>query len=307
MKRIIQAASLLLTMLLAGCGTFWAGHAVEQQRHGTSSSLVDYLYPDGEMPPEYTEQLPYLELPLRVGIAFVPSDNQADLSAVTKQELLTRVASAFEGRPFVSDIAIISDVYLRSARGLIGMRQVARMHDVDVMALVSYDQLSISGERDSAVLYWTIVGAFVVKGNTNEVQTMVDTAVFDTSSGRLLLRAPGLHSGDANTTMIDNARDLRKLQHAGFSDATDAMIANLGDELESFRNDVKQGERAQVAWTNGGGGSSGILLVALLMFLLSLRRIVAREHDQLSVSSRIPIQSGDVGPASTKHCHWLQH
>jgi hypothetical protein len=29
------------------------------------------------------------------------------------------------------------------------------MHDVDVMALVSYDQLSISGERDSAILYWT--------------------------------------------------------------------------------------------------------------------------------------------------------
>ena len=59
-----------VALLLSGCSTLWdwsGGH-----RNGTSSSLVDYLYPDGEVPPDVQDTIPYLELPLRVGIAFVP-------------------------------------------------------------------------------------------------------------------------------------------------------------------------------------------------------------------------------------------
>ncbi|MEQ1704159.1 MAG: Ig-like domain repeat protein, partial [Ilumatobacteraceae bacterium] len=55
-------------------------------------------------------------------------------------------------------------------------------YGLDVIALVSYDQVAHSAETTSSFLYWTIVGAYVVKGNKNDVQTFVDTAVFPTFS-----------------------------------------------------------------------------------------------------------------------------
>ena len=69
--------SLVLTafivLLLAGCSSFW--NIDGATRSGVSSSLVDYLYPAGEVPPAVEDSVPYLELPLRVGIAFVPNQS----------------------------------------------------------------------------------------------------------------------------------------------------------------------------------------------------------------------------------------
>lgn len=269
--RIIGTA--LVAALLAGCMSMWTG-GFERSREGASSSLVDFLYPDGQRPPEVGDSLPQLELPIRVGIAFVPSNSPLDPPAAEKQLLLEKVAEAFRDRSYVQSIEAIPDSYLRSARGVLGMQQVAGMYDVDAMALVSYDQIAFSGERDSALLYWTIVGALVVKGNTNEVQTMIDTAVFDVATARLLFRAPGVHRQQENTTLIDSERDLRKLRLEGFGAATDDMIVNLDAELNTFREGVESGERAQVAWREGeaSGGASDLLWLGLLLAAVLRRR-----------------------------------
>lgn len=269
MLKRIPVLVLCLSML-AGCTTFWLGGGYEKIREGSSSSLVDFLYPDGTIPPETGDDLPYLQLPVRVGIAFVPSNNREDVSAVEKAELLERVATAFRDRDYVRSIETIPDTYLRSARGVQGMRQVAALHDVDVMALVSYDQISFSSERDSALLYWTIVGALAVKGNNNEVQTMIDTAVFDVTTARLLFRAPGTSTDQRNATLVDNARDLRRLRSAGFLAATDDMILNLEEELTGFRAAIERGERATYAWDGGYGGGSLSWQFLMLMALLVL-------------------------------------
>ena len=174
MKHQILVAALLLA-LLSGCASFWMGPGYEKTREGASSSLVDFLYPEGEIPPAVDSNLPYLSLPIRVGIAFVPTPGREDISAAEKLELTEHVADAFRDRDYVQSIETIPDAYMKSARGVNGLKQVAALYGVDIMALVSYDQMSFSGERDSALLYWTIVGALVVKGNTNEVQTMIDT------------------------------------------------------------------------------------------------------------------------------------
>lgn len=268
----------LIFALIAGCTSLWMGPGYEKTREGASSSLVDFLYPNGEEPPAVDERLPYLNLPLRVGIAFVPSQNSDDISAAEKQDLMEHVADAFRDRDYVQSIDAIPDTYMRSARGVQGMRQVAALYGVDVMALVSYDQISFSGERDSALLYWTIVGALVVKGNTNEVQTMIDTAVFDVKTAKLLFRAPGTHNNQRNTTLMDNKEDLRKLRSAGFLVATDDMIVNLDKELEGFREQVQSGQRAQVEWRPGSGGGGGIAwpLVALLIFVGVSRDVCCR-------------------------------
>ncbi|MDH3613238.1 MAG: rhombotarget lipoprotein [Gammaproteobacteria bacterium] len=277
MKYRILTAALILA-LFAGCTSLWMGPGYEKTREGASSSLVDFLYPKGETPPAVDDRLPYLALPLRVGIAFVPSLNSEDISAAEKQDLMEHVADAFRDRDYVQSIEAIPDSYMRSARGVQGMRQVAALYGVDVMALVSYDQISFSGERDSALLYWTIVGALVVKGNTNEVQTMIDTAVFDVETAKLLFRAPGTHHEQRNTTLMDNKQDLRKLRSAGFVAATDNMIVNLDQELETFREEVESGTRAQAEWRpgSGGGGSTALPLLTLLLLVAAGRNADCR-------------------------------
>ena len=265
-KRLCLLA--LLLPFLSSCSTLWLGANNETVRQGASSSLVDFLYPDGEIPPAVSAQLPHLTLPLRVGIAFVPSQNREDISATEKQELLERVANSFRDRPYVQSIDAIPDNYMRSARGVQGMRQVAAMYGVDIMALVSYDQISFSSERDSALLYWTIVGALVVKGNSNEVQTMIDTAVFDVSTSKLLFRAPGTDQARDYATLMEAGKELRQLRSAGFVAATDDMIVNLNRELDGFKEAVEKGERAEVEWRPGAaGGGSGSLALPLLVLL----------------------------------------
>jgi rhombotail lipoprotein len=266
MKTRLLLAMLVLP-LIASCASLWHGGGYEKTRQGASSSLVDYLYPEGEVPPPVDENLPILQPPLRVGIAFVPSQNPTDLSAAEKEQLLEHVADAFRDRDYVKSIDVIPDTYMRSSRGIHGMQQVAALYGEDVMALVSYDQLSFSGEKGSALLYWTIIGAVTVKGNTNEVQTMIDTAVFDVPTAKLLFRAPGMHTGQGTSTFVSSERDLRELRSAGFVAAADDMIGNLDAELEKFREATKGGERAQVQWKQGSGGGGGGFALPLLLLL----------------------------------------
>ena len=258
---------LILTLPLAGgCSTLFGGG--ETTRTGESSSLVDYLYPNGEIPAEADPTLPVLDLPLRVGIAFVPGRGQSEFSASEKELLLEQVAGAFRGRDYVRSIETIPEQYLRTARGVVGMQQVAAMHGIDVMALVSYDQITFASERDSALLYWTIVGTALIKGNSNEVHTLIDTAVFDVTSAKLLFRAPGVHSQQRNSTLFDRAREQRELQSESIAAANADMIANLDAELGNFEERVREGEAvAAVNWENGGGGSTAIIF---LLFLLAI-------------------------------------
>ncbi len=276
MNRVIRiAVSLSLLVSLSACETLFSGGNYEKKRQGASSSLVDFLYPAGGVPAQTPEGLPHLNLPLRVGIAFVPSYHYDALSETTRTALLDRVAAAFADRPYISAIETIPESYLKSTRGVLGMQQVARLFSVDAIALVSYDQLSVLAERDSALLYWTVVGAMVVKGNSSEVQTFIDTAVFDVNTARLLFRAPGTHVQQKNSNLLDADKDLRALQTDGFAAANEQMIVNLNHELETFRTAVKNGERAQVAWRSGsfGGGSNSAALLLLFAAALFARWI----------------------------------
>ena len=119
-KRIIMAA--LLLPFLTACSSFWMAGNHEKTREGASSSLVDFLYPRGQVPPELPDRMPHLKLPLRVGIAFVPSNSRSDITATEKQELLEQAASAFRDRPYVQSIDAIPETYMRSARGITGMQ-----------------------------------------------------------------------------------------------------------------------------------------------------------------------------------------
>ena len=157
------------------------------------------------------------------------------------------------------------------------MQQVARLYAVDVMALVSYDQLAVTGDNKLALTYWTIVGAYVIKGTENQTQTFVDTAVFDVASRKLLFRAPGVDSRERASTAIDAAEVSRTVRAESFSAAMANMTTNLAAELDRFEQRLKdEPEIAAVEWKAGSGGGGGAidpaLLLLLAIFLASGRR-----------------------------------
>ena len=269
---------IVLSALLAGCSALW--HGQPGSRSGISSSLVDYLYPKGEVPPDFEAQIPRLNLPLRVGLAFVPTTGGATpgLSEATKSELLDRVRLAFEGREYIQHIEVIPDTYLRSSKGFNGMQQVARLFGVDVMALVSYDQVAATDDTRASLLYWTIVGAYVIKGTENEVQTFVDTAVFDVASRKLLFRAPGIDKLESKSTFVESPENLRKSRELSFAGAMTTMTTNLSSELDEFEKKLEDDPTlAQVAWEDGrgGGGATSLIWLVLIAVRLTRRRTLS--------------------------------
>jgi len=263
---------LLPFLLIGGCSSF--ADLGGESRRGVSSSLVDYLYPKGQVPPDVQDTIPYLELPLRVGIAFVPTQaGGSTISEATKIQLLENVKAQFADRPYIEYIEVIPDTYLRSSNGITGMQQVARLYGVKAMALVSYDQVAMTEDNPSSFLYWTIVGAYTIKATSNEVQTFVDTAVFDVTTARLLFRAPGLDKMSDRSTLIESSEVVRKTRDASFAAAMEAMTKNLATELDTFRERVKTDPGvAEVKWKSGSGGGSLSWLMLGLLGALAARR-----------------------------------
>lgn len=253
---------------VAGCS--WSGLVGGGPRQGQSSSVVEFLYPDGQVPPPADGVVPTLNLPLRAGIAFVPSRTGSGevLTETLKAELLERARQAFVNEPFIGHIEVIPDAYLRGGKGFATLEQVGRLYDLDVMALVSYDQVAVSEDRKSSLLYWTIVGAYVVEGTRNEVQTFVDTAVFDLPTRKLLLRAPGADSLVRTTTLVESPQKLREAQQQSYGRAVDAMIGNLRTELTAFEARIKNEGVVRVARRDGGGGAGAMGVGGLLALVL---------------------------------------
>src|SRR5262245_64811183 len=160
---------LAFTLLLTGCDVFepWRCHGHCQSSARSSSSLVSFLYPSGAVLPA-ENSIPQLRLPVRVGIAFIPestSGGAVGLEAARREEILERIRKRFADRKFVSQIVVIPDYYLRGRGGFESLAGVQRLYSVDVLALVSYDQVTYRDQNDWSLTYMTIVGAFMFKGS----------------------------------------------------------------------------------------------------------------------------------------------
>lgn len=276
-----RAAIVVLVLVLAGCAGIFGGRG--ERERGVSASLVDYLYPKGEAVAEVPAQVPHLQVPLKVGLAFVPSNGSchgcSGPSAALQSELLERVRKRFADRNYIREIQVIPEAYLRAGKGFTTLEQLSRLHGFDVIAMVSYDQVAISNERASSLLYWTIVGAYVVKGNVNDVHTFVDTAVLDVKTRKLLLRAPGIDVRAFNATSIGNDRTVAHQQGEAMSAATDRMIANLDAELATFRERIRTDNSVIVTrrpGSGGGGGGGSMGWLSLGALLLGVRRRTRR-------------------------------
>lgn len=260
------ASAFCVCLLLAGCAT-------TQTRH-TSTSVVDFLYPNVKQP-VVAPGTPELRLPLRVGIAFVPtlgSGAGSGLSENRKTEVLNEVAEHFRKSAFVRSIEVIPSPYLRPRAGFANLNQIRTMYGVDVIALVSYDQTQFTDQGLLSLTYWTIVGAYVVKGQKNDTHTMLDTVVYDIPSQKLLFRAPGMSEIKGRATLVNQSEQLRADREAGVKEATAGMIKNLDSQLAAFQAKVKERPdefRVVRAPEYRGGGMIDELMLGLAVLLAS--------------------------------------
>jgi len=274
-------AVLVLLASLTGCAgldsLFCHGCSRGGQR-AASTPLVDYLYPSGDVPGE--DAVPVLNVPLTVGLTFLPSDRMQALDATAREQVLAAIRARFRSLPYVRDIVIVPDHYLHPKGGFENLQQIARLQRLDVIALVSYDQVTYSGENERAFAYLTIVGAYFVRGNSNETHTLLDLAVIDPASRSLILRAGGTSSVAGKSTAAELEEKQRKLESSGLKIATDTLSTNLEKELELFTQRIREGTAPvrvvkRSAGSEGGGRIDAVLAV-LLALALAVRPARAR-------------------------------
>ena len=239
--------SLFLVTLISGCV------ATGSTKHATSA--VDFLYPNTSDPIEKAG-IPILNLPLRVGIAFVPGEGGGTfggsnlitgvqitrfvLGEDTKTNLMKEVAEHFKSYSFVKDIQVIPSSELTARGSFANLDRIRSEHGVDVIALLSYDQAQFTDEGVASLTYWTLVGAYVVPGEKNDTHTMLDAVVYDIKSRKMLFRAPGTSHTKSLATPVNVAEQLRTDSEKGFGLAAKDMIVNLDDQLALFREKVRK-------------------------------------------------------------------
>lgn len=272
-SRVLRAALAgLLMILLSACGT---------QEVRNRSSVVDYLYPRSKQ--EVVQpSIPTLRLPLKVGIAFVPEQpartsgfglwgrpsTAGALTEARKTALLETLAAHFRRYDFVGSIEVVPSAYLTAGGSFTNLEQVRTMYGIDVVALVSYDQVQFTDQGLLSLTYWTLVGAYVVSGEKNDTSTLMDTAVYDIASRKMLFRAPGNSQVKGSSTPVNLAESLREDSAKGFEQANQLMLASLDQQLAAFRQRLKdRPDEVRVersAGYSGGGALEGAWLLALL-------------------------------------------
>ncbi|MBE7539215.1 MAG: rhombotarget lipoprotein [Opitutaceae bacterium] len=271
-RLLLATLTLALTFGLSACVGIWGNHRHE------ASSVVQFLYPGKNMP-FIQPQIPTLRLPLRVGVAFVPTGTAGipafgrsglGFDELPKHELLHKVASQFKSLPFVQSIEIIPATYLRPGGGFENLDQLRALMGIDVVALIAYDQTQNSDNTVASLAYWTIVGPYIVPGQRNTTHTLMEAVVYDIQSRSLLFRAPGTSSIKNHATPIRNEYELRKSSQQSFDDASVQMTANLAQELDRFKVRAREEpESVRIEHKPGytGGGALDGSFVAILALL----------------------------------------
>lgn len=227
------AAAGWVATTLPGCA---AVDASSKQRQ--VASMLSFLYPGKEQPaPAPSNQVAVINVPFRIGVAFVPDNGTPEfrLSEADRLQLAGQVRDAFAGYPFIREIEAVQSLYLQPGGGFENLDRIAALLRLDVIALISYDQVQYAGANKWSFLYWTGLGAYMVEGDQYDVLTAVETAVIDIRSRRMLMHASGTSTVKGEATWVGFAEKSREARTASFGKAVAQMIGSLHGEVKSFR------------------------------------------------------------------------
>lgn len=231
--RLLLLALLLLLVFgtLAGCASLESSTKQRQV-----ASMLSFLYPGKDAPAVSTE-VAVIQVPFRIGVAFVPDSGNAAfrLAETERLRLAGQVRDAFTNYPFIRSIEAVPSLYLEPGGGFDNLDRVAQLLRLDVIALVSYDQVQFAGANKLSFLYWTGIGAYLVEGDQYDVMTAVETAVFDVKSRRLLMRASGTSTVKGEATWVGFAEKSRAARTASFEASVQKMIDGLHGAVRDFR------------------------------------------------------------------------
>jgi len=161
------------------------------------------------------------------------------------------VRDAFAKYPFIRDIEAIPSVYLESGGGFPNIDRIAALLRLDAIALVSYDQVQHADATAASVLYWTGIGAYIVPGDRYDVLTVVETAVFDIKSRRLLMRAAGTSNVKGSATLVGFSAQSREARLQSFDEAVAQMIGTLHGEVKTFRERAPSDPKVKLVLPQG--------------------------------------------------------
>lgn len=250
-SKIVAVASIAALAACASVGT------TRQQ-----SSLMGYLYPDGQPQPQSTD-VATVRLPLRLGIILAPTVDTSrsgyvltprvnqPLSTGDQVSYLDQIADEFRTNPLFKDVEVIPSNYVTPGGGFKNLETLASMYSVDAIAVVSYDQLQTTDEGKDSFLYWTVIGAYVVDTEKNASTTFVDTAVFDVKSHKLLFHASGTSHSASSGTLANNSEEVRGASHQGFVDAFAAMATDISTGLKTFKDKLVANDQLKVVDSTG--------------------------------------------------------
>jgi rhombotail lipoprotein len=272
--RLLALATLSLT--LTGCSWLFQDRNFGRNQEA-STPLVDFLYADGQVPLQDAQ--PELHLPIRVAVSFLPNGAvpaRSQIGAIDRGKVLDALRENFKSLPYVSEIVIVPDYYLRGGRGdgFAQIEQLSRLYQFDLIALVSYDQLQDSSQNDRSLAYLTIVGAYFVRGDRNETHTLLDVAVIDPKTRALVMRAGGTSALKGNVTGVEAEHHSVAQSARGFELATGQLITNFSRELTDFEQRVRDGTApvkvVRQGTKSGGSGALDPLLLAVLLALAAM-------------------------------------
>ena len=265
---MIMSLVALTAVLAAGCGGMGGG------QHRRSANLSAFIYPAGSPKPD-AAPVSALPVPLRVGMAFVPVDgcstnnsfayasagpNYANASTGCRDpnpnyayppnrlisenehlELMKQICGGLGQYPALKSAELVSSDYVVARGGFDNLDRLRSLYGLDVIILLSYDQVQFTDEGMLTLSYWTIVGAYMVPGEKIDTRTVMEAAAYDIANRRLLFRASGEGRIKGSSTPINLSEQLRVESNKSFQMAAARLAAALSREVEAFAKKLGAG------------------------------------------------------------------
>lgn len=241
---------------LSGCG-----HYTTQR----TSNVLTYLYPGETQPLEISKAISKRSLantprPIILGIAFVPESrtisNGGDtkiepLTEKMKMEMMRELTVQLRQYSIFAEIEEIPSTYLKIGGSFANLEQIRAMTGVDVIGLVSYDQVQFTDRGLISLLYWTGIGWYFVPGEKNDTKTMMDAALYHIPTQKPLLRATGQSGVYHYSTPMNQSQNLRDDSESGFKEALRMLAENFKEQLDLVKPKVVQGTTSSPIASSG--------------------------------------------------------
>jgi len=234
---VLLGAICLGIVPLSGCG-----HYTTQR----TSNVLTYLNPGEMQPMEVSKDiaktsLPNIPVPITLGIAFVPESRTITggrdikiepLTEKVKMEMMQELTAQLRQYSIFARIEEIPSTYLKIGGGFANLDQIHTMTGVDVIGLVSYDQIQFTDRGLVSLMYWTGIGWYFVPGEKNDTNTMMDAALYHIPTRKPLLRATGQSGVYHYSTPMNQSQNLRDDSEIGFKAAVHMLAATFKEQLD---------------------------------------------------------------------------